>query len=230
MGCNNSSQTFELLSQALQWISQLKFQVSSMSHILNDFILFGKTHSECHFNLCRFLELSRMVNLPIKQSKTVLPSTTVTRHGIEVDTFNQTLTLPMNKNKEIQCLICSLNVACRSIAPRRAFLRRLIDLNRGCRRAKHCVRLKIEARTDIFAWLEFLQTFNIRLFCWCFITWTSLDVLHLTTYTSGFAYGAVMFDSWLQGSFPPSWHSEHISIKITPTNRSGRQPLGASID
>ena len=50
-----------------------------------------------YLTLSRFLEPSRIVSLPIKQSKTVLPSTTVTRHGIEVDTLNQTLTLPMNK-------------------------------------------------------------------------------------------------------------------------------------
>ena len=38
-----------------------------------------------------------MVNLRIKQSKTVFPSTTIILHGIEVDTLNQTLTLSMNK-------------------------------------------------------------------------------------------------------------------------------------
>ena len=76
--CSNSWQTIELLSQVLQLISQYKFQVSSMSDILDDFIFFGKTQSEYHFNLSRFLELSRMVNLPKKQSKTVFPSTTVT--------------------------------------------------------------------------------------------------------------------------------------------------------
>ena len=138
MGCSNSCQTVELLSQALQWISQHKFQVSSISHILDDFIFFSKTQSECNFNLSRFLEPSRMVNLPIKQSKTALPYTTVTLHSIEVGTFNQTLTLPMNNVaslrqkligmgkrkkttlKEIQSLICSLNFVCRPIAPGRA--------------------------------------------------------------------------------------------------------------
>ena len=68
-----------------------------MSDILDDFIFFGKTQSEYHFKLSRFLELSRMVNLPIKQSKTVFTSTTVTLLGVEVDTLNQTLTLPVNK-------------------------------------------------------------------------------------------------------------------------------------
>ena len=190
---------------------------------------FGKKQSEYHFNLSRFLELNLDVNLHIKQSKTVPPFTTVTRNGIEVDTLSQTLTLPMSNVtslrlniidmakgkkatlKEMQSLIGSLNFACRAIALGRAFQRRLIGLTRGCRRAKHRVRLATEARRDISAWLEFLQTFNGR--CALPITSTSSDVLHLITYASGFAHGAVMGDSWLQGRFPHSWHSEHISTK-----------------
>ena len=41
----------------------------------------------------------------------------------------------------------------------------------------------------------------------------TLDPPFYTLEASGFAYGAVMFDWWLQGSFLPTWHSEHISIK-----------------
>ena len=148
MGVSHTCRTFELLSQALQWICQHKFHISHMSHILDDFIFFGKTLPDCHSSLSRFFELSNMVNLPIKQSKTVFPSTTVTLHGIEVDTVNQTLALPPEKVaslrqklinlakrkkttlKEMQSLIGSLNFACRAIAPGRAFLRRLNDLTR----------------------------------------------------------------------------------------------------
>ena len=72
-----------------------------------------------------------MINLPKKQAKTVLPVTKVTFHGIEVNTLNQTLALPLEKVvslrqkpmspakrkkvtlKEIQSLIGSLNFACR---------------------------------------------------------------------------------------------------------------------
>ena len=133
MGVSNACQTFELLSYALQWISQLKFHISSMSHILDDSSWFGKTQPECHSNLSCFLELSQMASPPIKQSKTVLPSTTVTLHGIEVDTLNQTLALPLDKVtslrqkllglakrkiatlKEMQSLIGSLHFACSTI-------------------------------------------------------------------------------------------------------------------
>ena len=154
-----------------------------------------------------------MVNLPIKQSKTVFHSTTVTFYGIEVDTVNQTFALAPNKVaylrqklinlakrkkttlKEMQSLIGSLNFACRAIAPGRAFLRRLIDLTRGKIRANHRIRITVEAHRDMSAWLEFLHAFNGQL-SFLPTTWMSSDVLHLTTDASGFAYGAVVGASY----------------------------------
>ena len=102
MGVSHACRTFELLSQTLQWICQHKFHISYMSHILDDFIFFGKTLPDCHSSLSRFFELNNMVNLPIKQPKTVFPSTTVILHGIEVDTVNQTLALPPSNSLK-QC-------------------------------------------------------------------------------------------------------------------------------
>ena len=99
---DHACRTFELLSQALQWICQHKFHISYMSHILDDFMFFCKTLPDCHSSLSRFFELSNMVNLHIKQSKTVFPSTTVILHGIEVDTVNQTLALPPSNSLK-QC-------------------------------------------------------------------------------------------------------------------------------
>ena len=230
MGVSHACRIFELLSQALQWICQHKFHISHMSHILDDFIFFGKTLPHCHSSLSCFFELSNMVNLPIKQPKTVFLSTTVTIHGIEVDRVNQTLALPPDKVtslrqklinlvkrkkttvKEMQSLIGSLNFVCRAIAPGRAFLRRLIDLTRGKARANHRIRITVEARRDMSAWLEFLHSFNGQL-SFLPTTWMSSDVLRPITDASGFAYGAVVGASWLQGQFPSSWDSKHISIK-----------------
>ena len=194
------------------------------------FFCFRKTQPECHSNLSRFLELSKMIGLPIKQAKTVLPATKVTLHGIEVNILHQTLALPPEKVvslrqklisqakrkkvtlKEIQSLIGSLHFACRAIAPGRAFSRRLIDMTTGKRRPNHRIRLMVEARKDIAAWLEFLQNFKGQL-SFLATNWTSSDVLSLTKDAGGLAFGAVMGDSWFQGHFPPSWDAKHISIK-----------------
>ena len=49
-----------------------------------------------------------MINLPIKQVKTVLPATKVTLHGIEVNTLNQTLALPLEKVVSLRQKLMSL--------------------------------------------------------------------------------------------------------------------------
>ena len=49
-----------------------------------------------------------MINLPIKQAKTVLPVTKVTLHGIEVNTLNQTLALPLEKVVSLRQKLMSL--------------------------------------------------------------------------------------------------------------------------
>ena len=49
-----------------------------------------------------------MINLPIKQAKTVLPATKVTLHGIEVNTLNQTLALPLEKVVSLRQKLMSL--------------------------------------------------------------------------------------------------------------------------
>ena len=78
-----------------------------MSHILDDFLLLAK-QPECHSNLSRLFELRKIINLPIKQVKTVLPATKDTLHGIEVNTLNQTLALPLEKVVSLRQKLMSL--------------------------------------------------------------------------------------------------------------------------
>ena len=106
MGYSHACQLVELLSQALQWIRQHKFNFSSMSHILDDF--FGAKQPECHYNLSSLFILSKIINLPKKHAKTVLPVTKVTLHGIEVNTLNQTLALPLKKVVSLRHKLMSL--------------------------------------------------------------------------------------------------------------------------
>ena len=171
-----------------------------------------------------------MINLPIKHSKTVLPTSKVVLHGIEADSVAQTFQLPPEKLlalraklramakqrtaslREVQSLFGSLQYACRVISPCRTFCRRLINLTLGKSNPNHLIRLNREARKDIKAWLEFLETFNGTM-SFLPVDWTSSDVLHLTTDASGFAFDAVFGNEWLQGCFSKNWLAVHISIK-----------------
>ena len=171
-----------------------------------------------------------MINIPIKHYKTVLPTSKVVLHGIEADSVTQTVELPkdqlsalcakliaMSKRKnaslrEVQSLVGSLQYSCRVISPGRTFCRRLINLTLDKCYPNHLIRLNREARKDIKAWLEFLETFNGTM-SFLPVVWTSSDVIHLTTDDSGFAFGAVFLNEWLQGSVPVNWSAVHISVK-----------------
>ena len=54
MGCSTSCQTFESLSQAVQSMCVHKANISHISHIIDDFIFFANTYSQCQFYLDRF--------------------------------------------------------------------------------------------------------------------------------------------------------------------------------
>ena len=86
MGCSVSCRVFEELSKSIEWILINKFQVSTMSHILDDFIFFGANSDPCSRDLKKFFILAKSLNLPIKDEKTVQPTTIACLHGIDVDT------------------------------------------------------------------------------------------------------------------------------------------------
>jgi len=231
MGCSVSCQLFEAFSTAIQWILTQKLGVQRMSHILDDFIFFGPPKSPvCKRSLDTFLTLASALDLPIKESKTVLPSTKVTLHGIEVCTGSMSLHLPQAKLEEmrdkvlsmkrrkktrlveLQSLLGSLNFACRAVVPGRAFLRRLQDLTINVTRKCHQIRLTKEARADLAAWEIFLSSFNGRVLCLP-KEWSTSEVLKLYTDASGFAYGGFLGPHWFQGHFPTSWKDKNIAIK-----------------
>ena len=179
MGCSTSCQTFEKFSQAVQWILIKLFNVSGMSHIQDDFIFIGPAKSSlCQLSLDAFMTLASDVNIPVKESKTVLPTTCCIVHGIELDTLKWELRLPGNKDvkirsqlnnikkkrtvklKELQSLLGMLNFACLVVIPGRTFLRRLFNLTCGIHKAYHHITLNIEARADLAAWSIFMESFN----------------------------------------------------------------------
>ena len=231
MGCSISCQTFERLSQALQWILINKLSVRYTSHILDDFIFFGHPgSSEARVYLHTFLSLAEQINLPVKHSKTVLPATSVVLHGILVDTSRMEISLPPDKVEQaksavhamcqrrkvqlrtLQSLIGVLNFACRVVVPGRAFLRRLIDLTKGVSHSLHFIRLTSEARRDLEAWKVFLEHFNGKFVCLP-NKWTSSNSIKLFTDASGFGYGALFGSRWFQGLFPTEWQQVNIAIK-----------------
>ncbi|MCP3930883.1 MAG: hypothetical protein GY705_17490, partial [Bacteroidetes bacterium] len=172
MGASVSCSQFEKLSCAIQWILINVFKVKHMSHILDDFLFFGKADSEdCKNSLQSFLLLAKSIGLKVKPEKTVWPATQVEMHGILFDSISMTLSLPPDKVQKAKSLLDALfkkrkaklvliqqihgvlNFACRAVPPGRTFLRRISNLMKGMSNPNHFVRIIKEARKDFQAWI-----------------------------------------------------------------------------
>jgi hypothetical protein len=231
MGLSQSCQHFEAFSTSLQWILRYHFDVPHISHILDDFIFFGPPNAnQCSLSLSKFFILAADLNIPIKQSKTVYPSTTVELHGIEVDSERMEMRLPPDKLaraivllddlkrrrsvtlRELQSVLGFLNFACKVIAHGRPFLRRLTDLTCHLSNPSHHIRLTKEARLDILAWLSFLRDFNgVSIFI--DPVWTTSQTVSLYSDASGRGFAAVFGSRYIQGAWPSLWLPYSIAIK-----------------
>lgn len=127
MGASSTCQLFEKLSTSLQWIMLNKYKASGMSHF---FFIGPPSSQKCLSDVNTFDNSCQRLGVPLKQSKTILPTTCLTIYGIEVDSAHMISRLPEDKLvnlrqllaktvhrrkvhlKELQSLIGSLNFAC----------------------------------------------------------------------------------------------------------------------
>lgn len=111
---------------------------------------------------------------------------------------------------DLQSLIGLLNFACSVIVPRRAFLRRLIDLTKGITRPTHHICLTVNAKNGMLVWLQCLDSFNGKSFFLSDV-WERPSTLELYTDSADSGgYGTVFGKDWLSGKWHPSWH--HLNI------------------
>lgn len=165
-----------------------------------------------------FYKQAQDIGLPIKPSKTVLPTTTLTFLGLELDTVKFEICLPEDKLvslmvevlklksqksatlTQLQSLTGMLNFACRVVPPGRPFLRRLIDLTVGRKKTHYHRRLSSEAKADLNTWGLFLNDFNGKALFPSGITHSSAS-LHLFTDASDLGYGCTFGKEWFFGQF-----------------------------
>jgi hypothetical protein len=166
--------------------------------------------------------MSKQIGLPIKADKTVFPTTTLTFLGLDLDSELMEIRLPLDKLgklkdqfnhfkfkkkstlRELQSLIGLLNFACSVVPPGRAILRRLIDLTIGLSKPHHYRRLNKEARSDIQAWLIFVESFNGKCL---FLSdrWGTSEQLNLYTDASNIGFGGLFRKHWFAIKWPTDW-------------------------
>ena len=180
--------------------------------------------------ICSSFSLAEWLSIPIKHSKTVLPSTCVVVHGIEIDTVKMEARLPQDKLdaaitlvrsfsrrkkvtlRELQRLLGTLAFCTKVIMSGRPFLRRLYDLTLGQVKPHFHIRLGKAARLDLAAWSLFLENFNgVSLLL--NDQWHSSEKLELFTDASGLGFAGLLQGQWFQGRWPLFWQKYHIAIK-----------------
>ena len=174
VGCSSSCKTFEMLSSAVEWITQTKLDIPFILHLLDDFLLLSHTEETCRKQLELFLMLCSYLGIPMAPEKTVGPSTTIAFAGIELNSILMEARLPQEKIdkcqelisiflqprkvtlKQIQSLTGLLNFACAVVVPGRALLCPLIDPTLGIRSPYFPIRLSQAVKDDLRVWQQFL--------------------------------------------------------------------------
>ena len=231
MGLSYSCNLFEQFSSALHWIAIHKLGIHDCVHILDDFLFVAPPLSKlCQTDLRKFLQLTKTLGIPIKQEKTVFPTTCITFLGLELDSILMEVRLPIEKLvkirelldyfickrkatlKELQSLTGLLKFACSVVVPGRTFLRRLIDLTRGLKKPHHYAKLTREAKADLQVWKCFCDNFNGKSVILP-STWETSNSLRLFTDASDIGFGGYLGPKWFAQKWSGRWKGLHISVR-----------------
>ena len=110
MGCSASCEIFEKFSKAIQWLLLNHFKLSGLTQILDDFNFVGPAESYlCRYGLESFFTLAEDIILPVKHTKTVLPTTCALVHGVEIDTIALELRLPQDTLCNLRSMLSKLS-------------------------------------------------------------------------------------------------------------------------
>lgn len=163
----------------LEFVVKQKSPVGNVKHYVDDYLFAGKANtSDCKCILECFFESTARLGVPIALDKTEGPTTSITYLGLEIDSVEMVVRMPMQKVQEIitkikfikaqkkvtlkcmQQLIGVLNFATRVIVPGRPFLRRLINSTCGLTKPFHHLRITKPVKQDLDMWLMFFERFN----------------------------------------------------------------------
>ena len=231
MGCSSSSKLFQMISDALVWIAKHKFGCSKIVNVLDDFLFIETSQELGHIALGSFIRMCAMLNIPLKESKTVRPCTSIEFLGLILDSVTKEVLLPLDKIntvclelqaiisersvtlRRLQSIIGRLNFACSAIPLGRPFLRRLIDATRGGPYPGRKVCITKRSKNDLEAWLFLLSSFNGRSMM-AHRFWDTSRMQFLYTDAAGsVGFGATFKSAWLYGTWPSTLRGSSIAVK-----------------
>ena len=225
-GLRSAPKIFNALAGALEWMVRQE-GVQWLLHYLDDFLLVGAPGSgQCEEDLQRLLSVFKRLRVPIASKKLEGPTDRLTFLGIEIDSQEMTLRLPVRKllelksliaewasrksciKRDLQSLVGKLQHACKVVHPGRTFLRRMFELLKGVKKKDHFIRLNAAFRSDLRWWQRFLEEWNGV----SMIAMSGGTELHLYSDASGsFDCWAWQNNRWFQFAWPADYAGQSIA-------------------
>ena len=199
---------------------------------LDDYLFAALIRRHCNQQVQVFLQICERINFPVSLEKTFWGSTLMTFLGFLLDTINQRVCIPLEKNSrainmiefilskvekgkqtkvtvlQVQRICGFLNFLGHAVVPGRAFTRRLYSLlmNKNLKPHYH-VRLNRQLVADLEMWLIFLrhQSAVSRPFMDFSKIWIADEILFYMDASKNFSlgFGGFCETSWMQQSWSP---------------------------
>lgn len=221
-GLRSSGVRWELYAAALHHFFRHHLRIRLVIHYVDDFLFVVAGLERAQRALDGAVALCDHLHIPLSIKKREGPITCLTFLGIELDTVAMEARLGAPRLAELQQLLlvwsgakheCSLrelqsltgklNFACGVVRRGRAYLRRLIEMQRAFKATAHTTmstrhRLSHAARGDVRWWREFIAGWNGRALLYE-LEWTSAERIELFTDACLEGYGAAYGNRWFRG-------------------------------
>ena len=233
-GLRSSPFIFNQFAVSLNWILTNVWRLPHVMHYLDDFLDVCPPSMDLamrHKTL--ILDMFSYLNVPIAPEKVEGPSTVLTFLGLELDSEQLEIRLPLSKlqplrdhvssvlhserlsKRELASLLGHLSFASRAVPAGRTFLRRMYDWDKATRGMKghHVLCLPPSAADDLRGWKSTLQSWTGKSFL-LHEEWTPAPALQFQTDASGtLGYGAYLSGRWLRGDWSPDQQIQDITYK-----------------
>ena len=236
MGLSQSANLFEKFSTFLQWLVEKRSGMTTVDHLLDDFIFAGKHGSNACMSLVNtFEEVCKELGVPIATEKSIDPTTVMVFLGLEIDTNEMPIRVPSHKIeeltallqdflsrkkitlKQLQSLVGKLNFFSKAIRSSRAFLRRFYDAMLPLKKPHNFIRVAGEIKEDFRVWLDFLKHFNGVAYIPQHV-WFSNEQLQLFTDSAGSVHlgaGCFFEGNWCFFPWPKEWAKTEVHKDLT---------------
>lgn len=101
-GCFISCTKFEKFSTFLEWALKQQVKSNDVVHYLDDFLVAGRKGTQDCANLMSILSFICLeLGVPLAHEKTLGPTTSLVYLGLEIDTINMSIRIPVEKLQQI---------------------------------------------------------------------------------------------------------------------------------